>query len=113
MEHIGELLKEQGIDFYRQDFNFDPLPIWRANDAPDRQGITEIRHVTGYLAYWDELRRRLPTCALTPAGAGRRDDLETLRRAVPLGVVITPMIPQLCKHNPRHRHVDPLLWNRY
>ena len=27
---------------------------------PDRQGITEIKHVTGYLAYWDELRRRHP-----------------------------------------------------
>ena len=59
-DHVDHLLTEQGIDLYRQDFNFDPLDIWRANDAPDRQGITEIRHVTGYLAYWDELRRRHP-----------------------------------------------------
>ena len=29
----------------------DLLKIWRSNDAPARQGITEIRHVTGYLAY--------------------------------------------------------------
>ena len=47
----------------------DPLDFWRANDAPDRQGITEIEHVTGYLAYWDELRRRHPTCSSTPAPA--------------------------------------------
>jgi alpha-galactosidase len=97
VEHVSELLKEQGIDFYRQDFNFDPLPIWQANDAEDRQGITEIRHVTGYLAYWDELRRRFPNLRIdTCASGGRRDDLETLRRAVPLwrsddGWVTTPM----------------------
>jgi alpha-galactosidase len=85
VEHVSALLKEQGIDFYRQDFNFDPLPIWRANDQADRQGITEIRHVTGYLAYWDELRRRFPHLRIdTCASGGRRDDLETLRRAVPL-----------------------------
>ncbi len=84
-DHIDHLLTEQGIDLYRQDFNFDPLDIWRANDAPDRQGITEIRHVTGYLEYWDELRRRHPDMLIdTCASGGRRDDLETLRRAVPL-----------------------------
>ena len=83
--HTDRLLTEQGIDLYRQDFNFDPLAIWRANDAEDRQGITEIRHVTGYLAYWDELRRRHPDMLIdTCASGGRRDDLETLRRAVPL-----------------------------
>jgi alpha-galactosidase len=85
VEHVDNLIKEQGIDLYRQDFNFDPLDIWRSSDAPDRQGITEIRHVTGYLAYWDELRRRHPDMLIdTCASGGRRNDLETLRRAVPL-----------------------------
>ena len=85
VEHVDDLIKEQGIDLYRQDFNFDPLGIWRSADAPDRQGITEIRHVTGYLAYWDELRRRHPDMLIdTCASGGRRNDLETLRRAVPL-----------------------------
>jgi len=84
-DHIDRLLTEQGIDFYRQDFNMDPLGYWRANDAPDRQGITEIRHVEGYLAYWDELRRRHPDMLIDScASGGRRNDLETLRRAVPL-----------------------------
>jgi alpha-galactosidase len=84
-DHTDRLLTEQGIDLYRQDFNFDPLSIWRANDAEDRQGITEIRHVTGYLAYWDELRRRHPNMLIDScASGGRRNDLETLRRAVPL-----------------------------
>jgi alpha-galactosidase len=63
----------------------DPLDYWRKNDAPDRQGITEIRHVEGYLAYWDELRRRHPDMPIDScASGGRRNDLETLRRAVPL-----------------------------
>jgi alpha-galactosidase len=83
--HVAGLLRDQGIDLYRQDFNFEPLGLWRAHDAPDRQGITEIRHVTGLLAYWDELRRRFPDLRMdTCASGGRRLDLETLRRAVPL-----------------------------
>jgi len=83
--HIDRLLTEQGIDLYRQDFNMDPLNYWRGNDAEDRQGITEIKHVMGLLAYWDELRRRHPNLLLdTCASGGRRNDLETLRRAVPL-----------------------------
>jgi len=84
-DHVDKLLTDNGIDLYRQDFNFDPLGYWRANDAPDRQGITEIKHVTGYLAYWDELRRRhLNMLIDSCASGGRRNDLETMRRAVPL-----------------------------
>jgi alpha-galactosidase len=85
IEHVDGLLTAQGIDLYRQDFNMDPLDYWRRNDTPDRQGITEIKHVTGYLAYWDELRRRHPGLLIDScASGGRRNDLETLRRAVPL-----------------------------
>ena len=84
-EHVDRLLTEQGIDLYRQDFNMDPLGYWRDADAPDRQGISEIKHVTGYLAYWDELRRRHPKMLIDScASGGRRNDLETMRRAVPL-----------------------------
>jgi alpha-galactosidase len=83
--HIDRLLTEQGIDLYRQDFNIDPLGFWRANDSPDRQGITEIYHVMGYLSYWDELRRRHPDMFIDScASGGRRNDLETMRRAIPL-----------------------------
>ncbi len=85
IEHVSKQIREQGIDLYRQDFNFEPLDLWRAHDEPDRQGITEIKHVTGYLAYWDELRRRFPDLRIDScASGGRRNDLETLRRAVPL-----------------------------
>ncbi len=84
-DHVDGLLTREGIDLYRQDFNIDPLAFWRANDTADRQGITEIRHIEGYLAYWDELRRRHPGMLIDScASGGRRNDLETLRRAVPL-----------------------------
>jgi alpha-galactosidase len=85
VEHFDKIITEQGIDFYRQDFNMDPLPFWRNNDAEDRQGITEIRHVEGYLAFWDELVRRHPDMMIDScASGGHRNDLETLRRSVPL-----------------------------
>jgi alpha-galactosidase len=84
-EHVDRMIREQGIDLYRQDFNMDPLKYWRENDGPDRQGITEIKHITGYLAFWDELRRRHPNLLIDScASGGRRNDLETMRRAVPL-----------------------------
>jgi alpha-galactosidase len=85
VERVDSLIVSEGVDVYRQDFNIDPLGYWRGNDLPDRQGITEIRHVTGYLAFWDELLRRHPRLWLDScASGGRRNDLETLRRSVPL-----------------------------
>lgn len=85
VNHFDHIITEQGIDFYRQDFNMDPLSYWRANDDADRQGITEIKHVQGYLAFWDELVRRHPNLMIDScASGGHRNDLETLRRAVPL-----------------------------
>jgi alpha-galactosidase len=85
IEMVDRTMTEQGIDLFRSDFNIDPLPYWRAADTEDRQGITEIRYVEGFLAYWDELHKRRPNLIIdTCASGGRRNDLETLRRAVPL-----------------------------
>jgi len=85
INHVDRTLTEQGIEFYRQDFNMDPLPFWRGADASDRQGMTENLYVQGYLAYWDALRQRHPNLRIDScASGGRRDDLETMRRAVPL-----------------------------
>jgi len=83
--YVDNFIREQGVDVYRQDFNMDPLEFWRNNDSPERQGMTENLHVQGYLAYWDELRRRNPKLLIDScASGGRRNDLETMRRAVPL-----------------------------
>ncbi|MEI7832859.1 MAG: alpha-galactosidase, partial [bacterium] len=85
VERVDSIINENGIDYYRQDFNMDPLNNWRNHDVPDRQGVTENFHVQGYLAFWDELQRRHPTMTIDScASGGRRNDLETMRRAVPL-----------------------------
>jgi alpha-galactosidase len=86
VKHVDRLIKSQGIDWYREDMNGKgPLPAWRNNDAPDRQGITENMYVQGHLKYWDELKRRNSGMSLDScASGGRRNDLETMRRAVPL-----------------------------
>ena len=85
VDHIDAIITDEGIDLYRQDFNIDPFPFWQENDAPDRQGITENKYVVGYLSYWDELRRRHPDLVIDScASGGHRNDLETMRRAVPL-----------------------------
>ncbi|MAE59729.1 MAG: hypothetical protein CMJ49_00060 [Planctomycetaceae bacterium] len=85
IDHTDQLIRAQGIDLYRQDFNIDPLPYWQANDSPDRRGITEIRYVQGYLMFWQTLRDRFPDMLIDScASGGRRNDLETMRLAVPL-----------------------------
>ena len=82
---ISRRITEYGVDLYRQDFNFDPLPYWRSQDAPDRQGLTENKYVAGFLSFWDGLRARHPGMFIDAcASGGRRDDLEVLRRAIPL-----------------------------
>ncbi len=82
---LSARITEYAIDVYRNDFNIDPLPYWRENDAPDRQGMTEIRYVEGHYALWDELRARHPGLLIDNcASGGRRIDLETCMRSVPL-----------------------------
>jgi alpha-galactosidase len=83
-DHVDKLLRDEGISLYREDSNIDPLPFWTSRDIADRQGITEMRHVMGHLAYWDELSRKNPDVPIDAcASGGRRDDLESMRRAVP------------------------------
>lgn len=84
-DRVDSIIKASGVKIYRQDFNFDPLPIWKANEAPDRVGFLENRHAMGYLAYWDELVLRNPGLIIDScASGGRRNDLETMRRAITL-----------------------------
>jgi len=82
---LSQRITEFGIDVYRNDFNIDPLDFWRRNDTPDRQGMTEIRYVEGLYAMWDELLTRHPGMFIDNcASGGRRIDLETIMRSVPL-----------------------------
>jgi alpha-galactosidase len=85
VQTLDKFINEQGVDVYRTDFNISPLRFWRTTDAPDRQGITENKYVSGFLGYFDALRRLHPNILFDNcASGGRRNDLETLRRALPL-----------------------------
>lgn len=87
-DKINRQIRENGIRVYRQDFNFDPLPYWHQADAAQgaqRQGISENLYIQGYLAYWDALLAANPGLWIDSCSSGgRRNDLETMRRAVPL-----------------------------
>jgi len=84
-DHISNFLQAEGVTIYRQDFNFDPAPYWQAMDAPDRVGIAEMKHIEGLYAYWDALLARVPGLLIDNcASGGRRIDLETIGRSVPL-----------------------------
>jgi alpha-galactosidase len=80
---ILKQMNESGIDQYRNDFNMEPLNYWRANDAPDRQGITEIRYVEGLYKMWDAIRVARPNIIPDDcASGGRRIDLEMITRSI-------------------------------
>ncbi len=83
-DFINAKIDEFGLGCYRQDFNIDPLEFWRKADAPDRQGMTEIRYIEGLYAFWDGLLAKHPGLIIDNcASGGRRLDIETLGRATP------------------------------
>lgn len=84
-KYIGDFMEENGVDYYRQDFNMAADNFWKANDEPGRIGISEIRHIEGLYAYWDYLLERFPEAIIDNcASGGRRLDFETTKRSAPL-----------------------------
>ncbi|MBN2021291.1 MAG: alpha-galactosidase [Pirellulales bacterium] len=84
-DYIDVQITAGGVDWIRWDFNVPPLGYWRGNDAPDRQGITEIQHVEGLYAMWQDLQRRHPGLLIDIcASGGRRLDFETCSYGMPL-----------------------------
>ena len=82
---LSARIDEFGLDWYREDFNIAPYEFWQRADAPDRQGMTEIRYIEGLYAMWDELLRRHPGLAIDNcASGGRRIDLESIGRSTAL-----------------------------
>ena len=85
VETVTEIVQRCGVTVYRQDMNFPPDEFWSLADAPDRRGISEIRHIEGLYWMWDELLRRNPGLLIDNcASGGRRIDLEACRRSIPL-----------------------------
>ena len=63
----------------------EPRPFWNAADAPDRVGMAEIQHITGLYQMWDDLLARCPGLLIDNCSSGgRRIDLESMSRSIPL-----------------------------
>lgn len=85
IETISTLIREQGMDCYREDFNFNTIPYWDAADTAERIGMAESRFITGFYRFWGTLRKRFPDLLIDNcASGGRRIDPETLSLSVPL-----------------------------
>ncbi len=84
-EQVAAMIRDNRIDYYRQDFNIDPEGFWYSNDEPGRTGICEIRYIEGLYAFWDYLRTEFPGLLIDNcASGGRRIDLESASRSAPL-----------------------------
>lgn len=82
---ISETVRALDVKCYRQDFNFDPLPYWRKADEENRRGIHEIKHIMGLYRLWEALLEEFPDLIIDNcASGGRRIDIETLKRSIPL-----------------------------
>jgi len=90
LNRILTVMTEGGIDLYREDFNTDPLPNWIASDkakdaSGNRTGLTENLYIQGHLGMWDSILEAMPNATIDSCSSGgNRNDLETMRRGVPL-----------------------------
>lgn len=84
-KYIGDIIEENGVDHYRQDFNMHPDIYWAANEEAGRTGIKEIRHIENLYKFWDYLLTRFPNLFIDNcASGGKRIDMETIPRSAPL-----------------------------
>jgi alpha-galactosidase len=89
-QRIIKVLTDNDVDMYREDNNANPGPLWRERDAlSGRPGLTECRFVEAHYRLWDRIIEATAEnggCAFCDscASGGGRNDLESLRRGVPL-----------------------------
>lgn len=91
-ERICKMLRENRVEMYREDNNINPGELWRHMDAMEgqgREGITESKLIAAHYKLWDDIiecTQSYGGCAFVDscAGGGGRNDLESLRRGIPL-----------------------------
>ena len=91
-ERICKMLRENKVEMYREDNNCNASKLWKHLDTLEgerRCGITESKFIIGHYKMWDDII----ACTLSYggggfvdscAGGGGRNDLESMRRGVPL-----------------------------
>ncbi|MBQ8164184.1 MAG: alpha-galactosidase [Clostridia bacterium] len=91
-ERICKMLRENKVEMYREDNNCNAAVLWKFLDdkeGENRKGITECKFIAGHYKMWDDII----ACTLSYGGCGfvdscasggGRNDLESMRRGVPL-----------------------------
>jgi alpha-galactosidase len=108
IETVSKVLQEEGVDCYREDFNFNTIPAWEEADsrAPDRTGMAESLFITGFYRFWETLRERFPDLLIDNcASGGRRIDLMTSSLGIPMwrsDFQCFTIIPYLAEANQIH-----------
>jgi alpha-galactosidase len=86
-DYLNAVVKAYRLSCLRIDYNIDPLGFWQFMDAkdPNRIGMCEMRYVEGLYRMWDDVLAANPNLFIDDcASGGRRVDLETMSRSVPL-----------------------------
>ena len=72
---------EHGLDVFRQDGH----SIYPKDTSSSRIGMSQIRYTEGFYEFWDALLNRHPNLIIDNcAGGGRKIDIETMQRSIPL-----------------------------
>ena len=92
VDRIKKTLTENRVEMYREDNNSDQAALWQYLDdgeGENRRGVTECKFIDAHYRMWDEIiecTKSYGGCAFVDscASGGGRNDLESLRRGVPL-----------------------------
>ncbi len=85
--YLNAAIQAYKLSCLRIDYNIDPLSYWQFMDARDleRVGMSEMRYIEGLYQMWDDILKANPGLFIDNcASGGRRIDLETMSRSIPL-----------------------------
>ena len=86
-EYLNAAIAAYKLSCLRIDYNIDPLGYWQVLDAedPNRVGMAEMRYVEGLYQMWDDILKANPKLFIDNcASGGRRIEMETAARSIPL-----------------------------
>lgn len=91
-DRICKMLRENRVELYREDNNCDAGKLWKyldSKEGSERNGITECKFIAAHYKMWDDIiecTRSYGGCGFVDscASGGGRNDLESMRRSVPL-----------------------------
>lgn len=92
VNQISKMLKDNKVSMYREDNNCNASKLWKHLDfieGENRKGITECKFIDAHYRMWDEFIKvtlENDGCGFVDscASGGGRNDLESMRRGVPL-----------------------------